>query len=314
MRKKWIDSLRGIAVLLVVFGHCVPSWNSFFLLTSPVKMPLFFAISGYLFNPRSGNLKAFIVNIFFKLFIPWIILGMVYPYTDPWNRFISLMLGAEWFMPTLIISETIWFFIRKYSFSAAQSCLCGLLVSSFGLLLNNYTDFSYTIIYNALIVQSYIVLGYLFYLKEDCLFRNRKYILLFSFFVYVLLIIASFYFYPGKSLDVHFNRYYSIPICFLLIFSGCIFMFLLFKKTCISPRWLVFVGQNTFVIYMLHFYTINILPKLCKLFGFNLNVPFQIEALLRAISGCVICCIIALFINRFCPFVVGKKKAFSDRA
>ena len=114
MRKLWIDSLRGIALLLVIYGHCIPSWKDFFIITSPVKMPLFFAISGYLFNPRNGDVKKFFKNLFFKLFVPWIILGMIWPYTDPFHRFISLLLGYDWFMPTLILSEIIWFYIRKY--------------------------------------------------------------------------------------------------------------------------------------------------------------------------------------------------------
>lgn len=44
-RKDWIDGLRGIAMLLVVSGHCIGGQVEYFAFTNSVKMPLFFAIS-----------------------------------------------------------------------------------------------------------------------------------------------------------------------------------------------------------------------------------------------------------------------------
>jgi fucose 4-O-acetylase-like acetyltransferase len=157
-------------------------------------------------------------------------------------------------------------------------------------------------------VQFYIVIGYCIRLKEDYLFENRKIALFISIIIYASLIWASMHFYPGKCLDVHLNKYYNIPICFLLIVTGCVGVFLFFKKLNISPRWLVYIGQNTFVIYMLHGYAINTLPKLLKYINVHSIVPLQFEALLRTVSGCIICCIIAMFINHYCPFVAGKKQ------
>ena len=54
-RKLWIDSIRAIAIIMVVFGHQIPEETSYFVYTSTVKMPLFFAISGYLFSDRGGQ-------------------------------------------------------------------------------------------------------------------------------------------------------------------------------------------------------------------------------------------------------------------
>ena len=86
-RKLWLDALRGVAMILVVYGHCVRDWDVYFLFTSPVKMPLFFIISSYLFNPRSGEQGKFFKNLFFKLVVPWMVLGM-FPYIHPVERFI----------------------------------------------------------------------------------------------------------------------------------------------------------------------------------------------------------------------------------
>ena len=69
-RKDWLDSLRAVAIMLVVFGHQVPWAESYFAYTSPVKIPLFFAISGYLFKVRDGKFSTFAVNLFKKLIFP----------------------------------------------------------------------------------------------------------------------------------------------------------------------------------------------------------------------------------------------------
>ena len=47
-RKNWVDSLRALAMILVVVGHTSTAENTYFALTAAVKMPLFFAVSGYL--------------------------------------------------------------------------------------------------------------------------------------------------------------------------------------------------------------------------------------------------------------------------
>ena len=59
-----IDALRGLAMLLVVFGHSTKGLYPFYVFTSPVKMPLFFALSGYLMNVDREE-GSFLKNIFF---------------------------------------------------------------------------------------------------------------------------------------------------------------------------------------------------------------------------------------------------------
>lgn len=79
-RFDYIDALRGLAILFIVFGH-IPvcchyvgenflSYRSF---TSLVQLPIFFFVSGFVFRTKNMSITGggeFILNKFRQLIIP----------------------------------------------------------------------------------------------------------------------------------------------------------------------------------------------------------------------------------------------------
>lgn len=59
-RLEYIDAMRGIAILFIVFGHIQTycygitseHLSSFRALTSLLQLPMFFFVSGFAFNPQ----------------------------------------------------------------------------------------------------------------------------------------------------------------------------------------------------------------------------------------------------------------------
>ena len=307
-RKKWLDALRAIAILMVVYGHCVRGWTEYFVFTSPVKMPLFFVISGYLFNPRNDEIVLFLKNVFRKLVIPWIVLGMIH-YTNPVNRFVDLISGtALWFMPCLIIGETFWFFVRKFFKKKWQIITSGFALSALGLILSQWSVFRIAMFNTALSVQIYFLIGYLLRLYEERLVATWKTIVSVGGVLYFSLVLISMFLFPGSIIDVHNILYFNIPICVLMILSGCLTLFLLFKQINICSGWLVFIGQNTLIIYIVHGLCINLFSYFVSPCFLELNIPLPIFALFQTAAACVVCCILALFINSYFPELIGKKR------
>ncbi len=73
-RIQWIDIAKGIAILAVIIGHTVPHRGYFKLLWSFIfsfHMPLFFIVSGYLFNESS--FKGIIRKNFKRMIVPYLI-------------------------------------------------------------------------------------------------------------------------------------------------------------------------------------------------------------------------------------------------
>lgn len=129
-RIAWIDVLRGIAIIFVVLGH------SPFLAHLPVKvfnviysfhMPLFFFISGYVFNPDSASgplLRRRFNSMLKPYFFTTIIVSIVYVLTKEgpsWGWYLFWVLYGNgpnlpkmalhlWFLPCLFLTTVfVWY-------------------------------------------------------------------------------------------------------------------------------------------------------------------------------------------------------------
>lgn len=72
-RIEWVDSVKGIGMLLVIFGHFM---NSRIVDVIYIfHIPLFFIISGYLFNVNHGY-RTFFESKFRGMLLPYFSLGI----------------------------------------------------------------------------------------------------------------------------------------------------------------------------------------------------------------------------------------------
>ena len=69
-RKYWIDVLRALGIILVVLGHVSQEPNTVIFIYA-FHMPLFFLLSGFLFNRHRYDLRTFIIRRSQKLLLPY---------------------------------------------------------------------------------------------------------------------------------------------------------------------------------------------------------------------------------------------------
>lgn len=314
-RLAWIDALRAIAMILVVWGHQLKGVTEFFVFTSPIKIPLFFAISGYVFNANHGEIKVFFKNWFVKLIIPWLSLALLpqlprlFLGKVGFLELINIHISGEavWFMPCFVIGEAIHFFILKYSPKEYLVIIFSIIVSILGFWAHYHDYLNYAMINRAFIVQAFFIIGFVFKRFEIPLIRLPWKNVILIVMLYLSLCVLSLFIFPDSCIDVHNNSYYNIPFCFVLILIGNIALFIIASKSNISSLLLSKIGQNTLVIYIWHEYAIMILSSIMCAVGITINGIWE-RSILNTVWALVVCYCCAILLNKYAPLLVGKKK------
>ena len=156
IRILWLDNLKALGIFLVIFGHIIPdSYLKQYIYSFHV--PLFFFVSGYLFDRSKYNFWQFLRKKFATLIIPYLFFA-TFSYLfwffivrnlsisgkalaiDPLNPFIGILYGigsgdwsvpmniALWFLPCLFVVEIIFFFIR-YRYILLSFAIIGYMVT-----------------------------------------------------------------------------------------------------------------------------------------------------------------------------------------
>lgn len=89
----WLDVLKGILLLFICLSHfeSLPSFiKPVINLTASYWVPMFFILSGYLYNPRKQKLfKPYFISKTRSLFFPFICFGLIFIVLD-WNSYLSI--------------------------------------------------------------------------------------------------------------------------------------------------------------------------------------------------------------------------------
>lgn len=159
-RDLFIDKIKGAAIILVIWGHCIQYCanydvysNKLFQLIYSFHMPFFMAVSGYLyyFSLNRKNLKELIVSRIKQLLIPLLIWSLVYLLAFWWNVSHSLVQWVKnyiytlplffWFIWSLLLCSIITIGINKLF---KDSLLAYFIVFIILILLPNGLGFFYT--------------------------------------------------------------------------------------------------------------------------------------------------------------------------
>ena len=318
-RKEWVDLIRALAMFFVIFGHIIGWVPAYFVYTSPIKIPLFFVITGYVFNYERKSTVDFLKNLFFKLIIPWLVLSIPFTFlklstgnlSDVLKEIKYILTGVTiWYMPCCIVAEIIWFFINKYGKSKFQIIFSALVIFGLGIYTGYMDVLNVAMINRAMVVQFFILLGYLYKVEEKKIDNIGWVFIIALVSIYIAMGIISLIIWPNTCLDVHVNRYYNYPFCFAMITLGCFLVFIIFQKLFTEnnislPHILIFLGQNTLVYYLLHNQNLRLITFVFQ--KMNLQMSSWMLIIIELVLTYLLCGIEAAAINRFIPQILGRK-------
>ncbi|MDO4470463.1 MAG: acyltransferase family protein, partial [Bacillota bacterium] len=267
-RMLYIDISKGILIILVVIGHII---NFDYFLTKSVKtiiytfhMPAFFIISGILIKPeklRMESLGAFIVRKVRRLIVPYVIfemMGGILQMVLYGNNKVSIWgilygmvtircnTGADWFLPTLLMAEVLFFILLKI---LNEKVLVFISIITF-ILAFIIPEYNYTVAIGRriLIAVGFIIIGH--YFKKMLLGKSK---IEFGVAIILLLLIA----YSNGCVDLSM-RVFGNPILYIvggivgtycvLNFSQCLYGFLGDIIAKIGRNSLIIMGTHQHII------------------------------------------------------------------
>lgn len=278
-RLNHIDAIRGLMMLLVVYGH------TFFFLTPEgntkiidiflyFRMPLFFFIAGFFLYSENYSIELFkhrginrIIRQFYPTIILWGLFCIIYTNEASFKSFLTPYKAGYWFtyvsveMFFIIAPLLVFFTLKKYSRIKKIIFLISLCLIFLTLLygkffpksLSGFLSFDLIAMYLPYLVFGMIAKMYYGY------FSKITYSALGI--ITTVAILAITVFFKNQGLQ---SPLISIPLPYLVAFSCIIITFSLFSfiynKTSLGMsrlmKGLTFIGTCTLEIYLLHYFII----------------------------------------------------------
>lgn len=308
----FLDAARGFGILLVILGHIRDADDALSVLIYSFHIPLFFIISGILlkYNRTAdrpvgqillSRLKGLIVPYIFFEFVFTAAYGILNHFDFGGQNILGgLLLNPLnvplWFLPTLFLSELLIILLLK----AEKSGRLMTAAAIFLYLVPFFTGDGGNLLFSAALrccsSVGFIALGYMgcgLILRDDSL---RPVI-----FVILLGLDGALALTNGKT--GIYKLTFGNPLLFTVCAATGSFLVLsILKRTRI--RILEWIGENTLVFLGLHIIVMRIVQLIPGLDTDTLPGSFAAMILI-----CVFLVPAVLFVNRFLPFLAGKKQS-----
>jgi acyltransferase len=335
-RLRWIDVLKGIAIILVIVGH-LSIYDELTLYIFSFHMPLFFFISGYLFNlvkyrdvpmeflqTRAKTLVIpylsftaisyvfyILCDLLLQIYQPalqsegLLRKGLIFNLSNIFFIQEELINNPLWFLVCLFTTETLFYFIcRRFYKSQYNLFFYVFLLSIIGYLYSIYgsirlpwgLDIAFTAI-------AFYAAGFFFRNRyEESFYKKGVYLFLILFFTNLLIGFKI------PRVDMYHLVYNNYIFFYLSAFSG-MFAYLYLARKIGSSKILEYYGKNSIIILGLH----NLIASMLKyvlIFSqklFHLSIDQNSIFLIKLIGVLVLLIPAIYLINNHFSFILGNR-------
>ena len=327
----WIDNVKAFSIIAVVLFHTniLPEIK---IIAYILCMPAFFVISGIFANKRLSFL-AFLERERFRLIIPfcifgllswlaWFFIGRRYGVeTDSiqawWLPLLGMVCGKTewliqnrplWFLCCMVCLDFIYYIIDHFSTQYIRWIIC-IIIACIGCILGYLGHSCLWALTPAMIMLPFYLIGVEY--KEIILKTDKL-----SYHSLIIIICISI---VGIGLCYYLNPNYNLslglignPFIFYIATTSVIgfwftFSILLHKQIGVIMI-LQYIGQNTLLILCAHIPVFGMIKGIAMLCHIPLDFfETSLGCLCLWVGTFIILLPTAYFINKYCPWMVGKK-------
>lgn len=318
-----IDTARGIAILLVVLGHCFHSaeapFNRFIL---SFHMPLFFYLSGVFAKSMSKNtLVGGVLLKARRLLVPQITLsitiillkgGLWISEGKSLSEFDWISCFGYWFLPVLFICSVIFMVVSTMlNIEETKNRIAVGIVSLLVAFAVVYTNVSSRFVVIDWLIKSSVAVFFYFcgaFSKDMVLSVKQKSDAIHGLFIMVLLSVLLIISQLNIPVKMYQNEYGLFPLFMVSSFLGILITIEISKKLA-NTAFLIIMGRLSIAVYVWNFLIVGIMLRvinnLMKRVGIDNDGIFT-----AAVFGCsllVVYAIAKFTYNRF-PIIYGVNK------
>lgn len=311
-RIAWIDIAKGLGIFLMVCGHTsIPDYLSNYIWS--FHMPLFFIISGMLYNPNKlrNGFGVFFKKKFKTLVIPYLFfLGCDIVYRLKYDTInIDMFLkgkieSAYWFIQVLLLVEIINALLIKYTGKLYIYCLVFLSLMGYWAYIYNF-HLPYRIEVVGLASLHY-GMGYMLGGEIYKINTNLFYSVLLCFLSFIVSLFIP-------RLDMNINQYGSYLPNILAAWIGTISFICLSKNIellsdkSIIKRFFIFAGYNSIVIMGLSIPINMIIKHFLKNILIIRDLSF-VSSIVQHIMLWIFLYYISIILNKYTPILIGRHR------
>ncbi|WP_421716485.1 acyltransferase family protein [Arcobacter arenosus] len=299
------DALKGIMIILMVFGH-LPRVGTFqdalnYLVDFIYlfHMPIFLFLSGYFFSININYIKVSAKKILSILYpyILFITLYLVLLYflnlygvktsnsisdisvNNIFQKIVFNPIGAYWFLHTLIFYQIV-LLITKLLFKNIDFWIEVVMI-----FITSFMLISVFPIEVSIKNLGFLILGYIFRKQNNM--PSNFYLIIVSI---IILILYSFN-------EIREN--YIIHFIFIITLISFLNRLVIYKKESKIMKYLIYVGRNTLIILLVHAYFVNIL---------KIAVPYILKVEATGVTYSIVSTFIVIHLSLFSAYLSDKFK------
>ena len=335
-RIDFIDTAKGIGILLVIFGHIVSLLSVADLAIYSFHMPMFFIFSGLFANANKYSFKKYSFRKTKQLLVPYILVflvGLTISLIVPiWHDFniVELIFAFSKYStlgPGLVKVGPIWFLMCLYVVSLAFYPLYKLVLSKNNPIYNTITIFILVLI-SFVIPRIFVFDGHFFpfcldiapmalafysigYIFKEWLLNIEKKVTFKPLIMLICFILVLFIPYKSIGLVGMVNNSYGSDLFLFFICAICGTFFVLLLSTYLKKsKFLLYMGRNTLFIFSFHgiiirLYSIVLTAILHEEKVSQSNLDF-IETIVGFVCVTLIMFLLSLAYNRIKLLIKGK--------
>lgn len=322
-RIAWVDTAKGIGILLVFLGHLVEnSWPGMWAYS--FHLPLFFFLSGFLFTVKD-SFGVFIRKKAKSILLPYFSLGIVICFfVALWNTvfstsamkpsfgieliknifymFVQNRYATLWYLAVLFWLNLFMYVLVKYIKPVWLEAVVVLvlLLGGYFYYENGGGSLPWNVDTSFMALPFYFA-GYLFktYPKLQAPFLSKT---IGSVSLATILCVFSGWLLQynreksGGGLEMYYNSYGLLPVTYLCAAAGILFTIIVSNH--IEFRWLTYIGKNSLVFFLLH--QAVVYPVLDQIyFALGIGNPFASAVSFIGICGSkiLITCLVLWGVN-----------------